>query len=970
MGNNLSVILNTGLIGYFTKAQLKLDGHSFESVNPAGHFKWTTGNEATEKNQIELPLSLPQIGYEDDNNIFHEGEVLLNYTYTEYTKDASNTTSEKKSIQIKYIFLGWYFDSDKTKPAYGSYKIDTYSDLTLYAKWGWAADNNTTIVIEHSNHTDGGIILDGNNPSNPFIKSSDFLKGNDTYTCSVPYLYAERRNDIHTLTLREELFGDLPVKATLTIDLDPNDHGWFKLGSITPRIKDNLTNCIEVWPASNSNRSVNTTLSTSYQSDYHLALKNTTWGYTAVTIKNISIKISSAPNVGDERPHNVSFTDSLVNEELALYENQRTILPYDYWPIPSEKEGYTLTGWTINDKKTISLKEAESTYSKERINSGETYITSDTTFKTKYMSSANTAQIIQKFGKDLSYTLTDIITKEAIAEQEKCDINSINFADENFNTLLLKYIQKIPTAHSCYIDNNTTYVFKEWQLKSCVISTSNSFQYTYEAVYQEKVSGYTQSWTDFLTVGEPYHYGPGSPLKNWYLPIGEDSDELTFNDLKIQAPEDNGYSEIGYVEGYQIEGKNIPYIKKGTFPLAGENHIIYRHEELSGKDSSSTGKYNQKDSWTHHTAVIFFTEDSNNYPDRVAEYCSIWEPPTTSPATHYTTPSNRTYFDSNDGYKDGFISKHSFNNQNIKRLGFMLVGAGGGGGGSSWYYERNKAKKKTSNTVSFPYPGSGGGGGGILIGALLIDPIKIKKAFDLAASTHLDWIDFIFSVGIRGYRGDNYTTTNSMSYGSNGVAGDDTALVGIELCYRESAEAGVSSRKYKCKVFTDIKALGGAGGAAGNHSQPVRGGLGGGYQFPKSNNINKNCVYIAKGVKGGNGSDCDKESDQNNAPAFKCDLYLSNTDASNTDHCFKIDHPTRASVTDISENTDPSKFDLNNTTVAGGSSYGNGAYRDSSGPHAADIGGGGSSGGDGFTSDSNESQDLRYGGGGAVILFY
>jgi hypothetical protein len=207
-----------------------------------------------------------------------------------------------------------------------------------------------------------------------------------------------------------------------------------------------------------------------------------------------------------------------------------------------------------------------------------------------------------------------------------------------------------------------------------------------------------------------------------------------------------------------------------------------------------------------------------------------------------------------------------------------------------------------------------------------------------------------------------------MDYGQPGTAGGDTSLIAIELCYG----SGDLTYHFKCKQFTDIKALGGAGGSAGNHSQPVRGGAGGGYQFPKSNNIYKNCVYIVKGVTGGNGSDCDKESDQNNAPAFKCNLYLSSTDASNTDYCFKIDHPTRASVTDISENTDPSDFNINNTTVAGGSSYGNGAYRDSSGPHIADIGGGGSSGGDGFTTGTVDEklQDLRYGGGGALILFY
>ena len=476
-------------------------------------------------------------------------------------------------------------------------------------------------------------------------------------------------------------------------------------------------------------------------------------------------------------------------------------------------------------------------------------------------------------------------------------------------------------------------------------------------------SYYNLKTEDLFKEAEPYHYGSGSPLKNWYLPLGEDNNALTTEDIKIQAPETNGYSEIGYIEEYRIEGNKIPYIKKGTFPLAGEDHLIIQEEEISGK--GETSGYTYKNTYPNCTIRVYFTTNTlTNIPTNKLEiFNSKWESPNTSEIYQSFFNSMSTVTTSEP------IPFEKWGLTEAKRLGFILVGAGGGGGGASWYFNQQTKKDKTQ--VKFAYPGSGGGGGGILIGALLIDPVKIKTAFNIInASSSIEHIDFIFSIGKRGYRGNNYQSTNKMDYGQPGAAGGNTSLVAIELKYGEyNADIDKTIYYYKCKTFTDIKALGGAGGAAGNHSQPVKGGLGGGYQFPKSNNINKNCVYVAKGVKGGNGSGADKESEHNDAPAFKCDLYLSNTDASNTDCCFKIDHPTRASVTDLSENTDPSKFSLNNTTVAGGSSYGNGAYRDSSGPHVADIGGGGSSGGDGFT-DTDDSYDLRYGGGGGIILFY
>lgn len=472
-------------------------------------------------------------------------------------------------------------------------------------------------------------------------------------------------------------------------------------------------------------------------------------------------------------------------------------------------------------------------------------------------------------------------------------------------------------------------------------------------------SYYNLNNKDLFKEAEPYHYGSGSPLKNWYLPLGEDNDVLTTEDIKIQAPETNGYSEIGYIEEYRIEGNKIPYIKKGTFPLAGADHLVIQEEEISGEGENSG--YTYKNTYPNCTIRVDFTTNTLEILN------SQWNP-SSNTSEEYQPSFNLTPLIPTSEP----ISFKKLGLTEAKRLGFILVGAGGGGGGASWYFNQQTKKDKTQ--VKFAYPGSGGGGGGILIGALLIDPVKIKTAFNIVnASSSIEHIDFIFSIGKRGHRGDNYQSTDKMDYGQPGTDGGATSLVAIELCYSSekiNSNVPYKIKYYKYKTFADIKALGGTGGAAGNHSQPVQGGIGGDCTFPTSNNIYTNCVYVAKGVKGGNGSGADKESDQNNAPAFKCDLYLSNTDASNTDCCFKIDHPTRASVTDLSENTDPSKFNINNTTVAGGSSYGNGAYRDFSGPHAADIGGGGSSGGDGFTEDSDNTYDLRYGGGGAVILFY
>ena len=487
------------------------------------------------------------------------------------------------------------------------------------------------------------------------------------------------------------------------------------------------------------------------------------------------------------------------------------------------------------------------------------------------------------------------------------------------------------------------YYIKEHLGKQYIKETSYNINVWPQRTDTENKNYYNLKTEDLFKEAEPYYYGSGSPLKNWYLPLGEDNDALTTEDIKIQAPEDNGYSEISYVEGYQIEGKNIPYIKKGTFPKMGVSSLI---------GSTNSGA----------TIRIRVSYDSNN-----------------KTITDIKENKNLIMFGNDlDFYKT------------LSRIGFMLVGGGGGGGGSSWYDDKAKNKK---GHLSFPYPGAGGGGGGILLGILAIDYNTIFKAFTsiskfttkksgfshigYSGEPKLEYVEYHFIVGGQS-DGGKPSESNKMSYGTSGESGKSSKLVRCVACFNgilysidfgnfdnhevfPSMSPQATPTQYYI-YYTDytIEALGGAGGGAGNHSSAVKGGVGGGYTFPKINNIYKNCVYIVKGITGGNGSGADKESDHNDAPAFNCNLYFSNTDASMSEYCTKINHPVRSSITDITDKSNPNEIDLSNTVVAGGASYGNGCYKDTS-THAASDGGGGASSG---------VATNRKGAKGLLALFY
>ena len=66
---------------------------------------------------------------------------------------------------------------------------------------------------------------------------------------------------------------------------------------------------------------------------------------------------------------------------------------------------------------------------------------------------------------------------------------------------------------------------------------------------------------------EPYRYGKGYPEYNYFLPIGEDEDPKTSDDIKIQDPTtDNKFSELAKIDNYKINGKSLQYIVPWTFP--------------------------------------------------------------------------------------------------------------------------------------------------------------------------------------------------------------------------------------------------------------------------------------------------------------------------------------------------------------------------------------------------------------------
>lgn len=446
------------------------------------------------------------------------------------------------------------------------------------------------------------------------------------------------------------------------------------------------------------------------------------------------------------------------------------------------------------------------------------------------------------------------------------DNTSENYTTEYANFISV-YAPKIPTWVSSKNGNNSTlYVFTGWKDP---VKTADVEEYTIEADYSEttydEANPYTLKSANPFADAEPYHYGTGTPSGGYYMPIGEDSDNNT-TDIKVQAPENNGYSKINTLNQFKINSKGISYIEAGTFPLLNEVTSI-------------------KSAGTYQLTIKYDTA--------------------TTKITTITLGETNCY---NAANKNGPLYaqfKHG-NEEFPKRLGFILVGGGGGSGGGG-RYDPDKDKKNSHG--DFIIPGGGGGGGEIVYGVLDISYEAAKK---LQGSEKPSELVYYVKVGSGGSCGSHNISSGASEGGHDGTAGT-------------KGNDSVLSIKKAGKDVEILKACGGYGGGGATKFTLGTGGDGGSYS--NSRNIaniasTHNCV-VTGAIKGGRGGHpTSQTSVENESLSFS--IYFSDT-VPPANYMLSKSYSASSKTYSTDENTDAVVFQ-----TPGGHSFGSGATSGSS----------------------------------------
>lgn len=448
--------------------------------------------------------------------------------------------------------------------------------------------------------------------------------------------------------------------------------------------------------------------------------------------------------------------------------------------------------------------------------------------------------------------------------------------------------------------------------------------YYFKAKYTETnyVSIYTvgENNVDIFTDAETYHYGKKSPIGNYFLPLGDDNSQNTVDDVLIQYPEANAYSKVVSVDGFTIgqQQDKINYIERGTFPLCGEN-------SLSWESISSTG--NQV------TVKVTYNRD--------------------------TTISNIEV-----GGNSPFNSKIN----EIKRLGFILVGGGGGCGGYAEYDNCSSGSEE-----EYVCPGSGGGGGETVVGVLNVECpqvnrgssgfVVLDKQIKLSNSIKEIWvtsIEFIVKIG----QGGNPGASDYNDGGSHGTSGGDSTI-DLQINYTYTTPGGAEYSSF-VKKETLVRAAGGEGGKRGTIDYAEIDGGKGGSSIQSSNFKNNWCCicYSYSGISGGkihlDSSDNYKNSYADDVLARDLKLHFSIEEA-NEISCKNIQYNSVAAAVSVK---DVEKGDLKNSYLPGGHSYGHGGgYVGARGERLAPGFGGG-----GCMTLANS--ELKVGGKGFFGVYY
>lgn len=372
---------------------------------------------------------------------------------------------------------------------------------------------------------------------------------------------------------------------------------------------------------------------------------------------------------------------------------------------------------------------------------------------------------------------------------------------------------QIPAIVKVQSGNSVTiYTFQTWEGPA-----DNTYTAKYNTATYSSTNPFMTNLKDIFTGAEPYHYGTGFPEDGMFIPIGEDEDPNTLNDIKVQAPEINGYSNIKTIDGFKIKNRALQYVEKGTFPLP---HLLASFQCTYAGGFTENPDHDRKASVACHF-------DENGQLIRILI------------SSNMQGDENVTLTPDHPRWKErGHPGKLP------TRLGFVLTGGGGGSGGMSRIDPKSDTKDNDYTT-----PGGGGGGGEIVCGVLDLTPT--------AASTAA----YVFHVGGGGRQGAHYEGNpdyNNPKYGKDGKDGEDSII-------KKNGE-------------TLYIVGGGKGGKAGGHASGGEGGAGGdaAKQYVLYQN-NQGCTLCQRytGGKGG-GPVGESGTEVQNASLFM-NLYFSKT---------------------------------------------------------------------------------------------
>lgn len=412
---------------------------------------------------------------------------------------------------------------------------------------------------------------------------------------------------------------------------------------------------------------------------------------------------------------------------------------------------------------------------------------------------------------------------------------------------------------------------------------------------------------------EPYFYGSGSPAAGYFRPIGEDNDDKTTTDTKVQLAESNGYSITKYVAGLKINGNSLAYIEQGTFPIMRllgsyeSNYVASAHNE-SGTNATTVDKNNGEADEHKAFCKLVISYDTTDKDKPIKNITLNYYHLSTKddPASNHLGQINEHNLTASTTIYDKASSATTFTKHNTeicpKRIGFILTGGGGGAGGIS----QLDPDKNKSGGDQYTTSGGGGGGAEIVYGVFDVTHPSDWSA-DAATLTYTVYLGNGGAGGEHGNAGD--TSHNNPQYGSNGSDGYDSIV-------------WVSTDKIANEEL--FHACGGLGGNAGSLDKVGAGGNGGSYEGIKYGNLinkkTKNCTLRGR-IRGGNGGTLTNDTMANEK--FHHTIYFSNSipPKDKSEYCLNIAYDALTGANNTST-------DRSGTNVPGGHSLGKGGTKD------------------------------------------